>query len=202
MKKPPSALQPAIAFASRPDAAIDAFVEVLSRIDPKLLERHAHSVIGAIADPQSSRGMLKCAAVHHVLMSDPSVIAMVVDTCIRGPMSDADACEAVGYLLDHGWAVARVGNLLGACATGKADCAKRLVAHGAYRQPANWAHLIREMASGRELEMTQMLVETAKPPQEDLLVLRLAVTEGSPSSRYLDHLLQQVVVENESKRRH
>ena len=202
MKKPPQSLLPLIALAEKPGTTVDQLAASARDFELGLLRENASLVLFAIPDKDKAEGLIKFAAIHHIIGSDASVFAMLADTCARGEMADEQARRTLEYLLVEGLMPKVPGPFFGALAHGKRRCAELLFSFGLYRVPGGWGSLLTYIEADRRLQMAQLLVEVVNPPRDDLLSLRTAADSGSALALWLDQHLEVRVVDLGGKTRH
>jgi hypothetical protein len=174
-------------------------LDVLREADTEQLKRNAYHVLDAIPDIDTPTGLMKFAAVHHVIGSAASACPSLAHTCIVGKMSDQDAREFVMFLLERGWIAPYPGLLLNACANNKPQLAQALHAKGVRITHSNWASFLSRMGPERIVQMAQLYFDTVHPDRAEVIAMRLAAAHGSPLPAYLDKHLG-LVVDNESAR--
>lgn len=203
MRKPPKSLMPLIELAQTAKTSVADLVTAARSIDTDLLARNAFHVFLAIPDKNDSGiGLIKFAAIHHLLGTDSSVFASIADTCARGQMADTEAALVLEHMLKEDWMPRVPGPLFGALAHGKTKCAELLNAHGFYRVPGGWGSLLHYIEKNKQLQMAMLLVEIVNPPRDDLLSLRTAAESGSDLAGWLDSHLGLLVVNHVNSTRH
>lgn len=199
MTKPPKSIQPILECASQPETTVDELLLALSKVDKNQLKNHASHVLQAIPETNLAAGMIKFALVHRAIESDGSVIAMIADTCIRGPMADKDACEVVGYFINQGWMPKVPSLIIYACAYGKTECATLFNKLDLLKKPVDWDYWLRSMDESHALQMTKLLIEIVNLDRQELLALRLAAKQNSSITDFVDKRLNLNVVHIDNK---
>lgn len=202
MRKPPKAILPIIELVSRPETTVENLLDMLRKADKDQLKQNAFHILQAIPDTEHPSGLIKFAAVHHVIGSDSSVFGGIAFDCIAGYMRDEDARDVVVFMLKQKWLRPFPGSLFHACVYKKPKLAVALYAEGVRITHSNWAAFLYDAKAESSIQMAQLYLKIACPDREELLAMRLAAKEGSPLIAFLDEQLSLVVSSETSSIRH